>query len=40
MIKQNTKDLKPGMVTATPVYSKSGQLLFPAHTENLSYKIT
>ena len=40
MIKQNTKDLKPGMVTATPVYSKSGQLLFPAHTALTSQQIS
>lgn len=32
MTKLATKDLTAGMLTATPVYSKTGQLLFPAHT--------
>ena len=38
MINLNTKDLKAGMVTATPIYSKTGQLLFTALTsQQISY---
>lgn len=40
MINLNTKDLKAGMVTATPIYSKTGQLLFPAHTALTSQQIS
>jgi len=32
MIKLAPKDLSAGMVTAAPVYSKTGQILYPAHT--------
>lgn len=32
MKRMKQKDLCPGMLTATPVYSKQGQLLVPAHT--------
>lgn len=32
MKKTATKDLLPGMVTAMPVYSKSGQMILPVHT--------
>ncbi len=40
MIKTATKDLSAGMVTAEPVYSKTGQLLFPANTVLTSQQIT
>ena len=40
MIKTATKDLSAGMVTAEPVYSKTGQLLFPANTILTSQQIT
>lgn len=32
MIKTAIKDLQAGMVTAMPVFSKSGQMILPAHT--------
>lgn len=32
MKKIKLSDLRPGMTTATPVYSKKGQILVPAHT--------
>ncbi|MEY8515433.1 HD-GYP domain-containing protein [Lachnospiraceae bacterium 29-84] len=40
MLKVNIKDLTVGMVTATPTYSKTGQLLFPAHTTLTSQQIS
>ncbi len=40
MIKMATKDLTAGMVTAAPVYSKTGQRLFDANTMLTSQKIS
>ena len=40
VIKMATKDLTAGMVTAAPVYSKTGQRLFDANTMLTSQKIS
>lgn len=40
MTKLATKDLSAGMLLAAPVYSKTGQLLFPAHTVLTSQRIS
>lgn len=40
MIKMATKDLTAGMVTAAPVYSKTGQRLFDANTMMTSQRIS
>ncbi len=40
MIKLATRDLSAGMVTAAPVYSKTGQLLFPARTVMTTQRIS
>ncbi|MCI8482751.1 MAG: HD-GYP domain-containing protein [Lachnospiraceae bacterium] len=40
MVKLSTKDLSAGMLTASPIYSKTGQLLFPAHTILTSQRIS
>ncbi len=40
MTKVATRDLSAGMVTAAPVYSKTGQLLFPARTIITSQRIS
>ena len=40
MIKIATKDLSAGMITAAPVFSKTGQKLFPANTVITSQKIS
>lgn len=40
MIKMSIKELTPGMITATPIYSKTGQRLFPANTVLTSQQIS
>lgn len=40
MIKMSIKELTAGMVTATPIYSKTGQRLFPANTVLTSQQIS
>lgn len=39
MKKTSIKDLTPGMYTASPVYSKNGQLIIPEHTQLTTQQI-
>ena len=40
MIKTAIKDLLPGTVNAMPVFSKSGQMILPAHSLLTSQQIS
>lgn len=40
MKKMKLEDMRPGMITATPVYSKQGQVLVPMHTVLTSQNIS